>query len=62
VPLTVAVNCFCWPSSTVGADGAMLTEIAGTVMVTEADWLGSVAEVALMLTVKLLVGAVVGAV
>jgi hypothetical protein len=40
----------------------MVTEIAGTVMVTEADWLGSVAEVALMLTVKLLVGAVVGAV
>jgi hypothetical protein len=40
----------------------MVTEIAGTVMVTEADLVVSVADVAVMVTVKLLVGAVVGAV
>lgn len=62
MPLTVAENCFVWPSCTVGADGAMLTETAGTVMVDEADLVLSVADVAVTVTVKLLVGAVVGAV
>jgi hypothetical protein len=40
----------------------MATEIAGTVMVDEADLVVSVADVAVTVTVKVLAGAVVGAV
>jgi RNase P/RNase MRP subunit p29 len=62
VPLTVAVNTLVWPSSTVGAEGEIETETAGTVMVDEADLVVSVAEVAVTVTVKVLEGGVVGAV
>ena len=62
MPLTVAVNCFVWPSCTVGVSGEMATDAAGTVMVDEADLVLSVADVAVTVTVKVLVGGVVGAV
>jgi hypothetical protein len=62
VPLTVDVNTCVLPACTVGVNGEMATEIAGTVIVDEADLVVSVAELAVMVTVKLLTGAVVGAV
>ena len=52
--LTVALNCCVAPISTVGFVGEMLTLIGGatvTVMVAEADFVGSAVEVAVIVTV-----------
>ncbi len=54
--VTVAVNCWVALTVTVGFVGEMLTLMAGTVIVVEADLLGSATEVAVMVTVKLLAG------
>ncbi len=62
VPFTVAVNTCEVASSTVGVNGEIVTEIVGTVMVAEADFVASVTEVAVRVTVRLLDGGVAGAV
>jgi hypothetical protein len=65
--VTVAVNCAVLPTCTVAVLGAMETVIggtvlAGTVIVAEADLVGSAAEVAVRITFRSLAGGVVGAV
>lgn len=65
--VTVAVNCCVPPAGTVAEPGAIETVIpggteAGTVMVAEAVLVPSVTDVAVSVTVKLLVGALAGAV
>lgn len=62
VPPTVAVNCAVPLASTCSVVGETETLIAGTVIVTEADLVLSVAEVAVRVMVRVLAGGVVGAV
>lgn len=62
VLLTVAANdCVC-PAWTVCVPGLTDTATAGTVMVTEADFVLSLAEIAVRVTTRSLAGGVVGAV
>ena len=58
---TVAENCCVAPTRTVDVGGATAIETARTIIVVEADLVGSAAEVAVIVTVRLLAG-VAGAV
>jgi hypothetical protein len=60
--LTVAVNCVLFPASTVAVGGATETLAAGTVIVAEFDFVVSVTEVAVTVTVRALAGGLAGAV
>jgi hypothetical protein len=62
VLVTVAVNCCVAPPSTVGVGGATEIVTAGTVIVAEFDLVVSDTDVAVMVTVSVLVGGVDGAV
>lgn len=61
-PATVAINCTVAVSRTVAVVGATDTPTDGIVMVADADFVLSVIEVAVSVTVKLLAGGTVGAV
>jgi hypothetical protein len=58
----VAVNGAVAPASRVAESGAMVTATDGTVMVAEAFFVGSAAEVEVMVTVRLVAGGTAGAV
>lgn len=60
--VTVAVNACVEPEVTVAVLGATETVTAGTVIVAEDDLLGSACDVAVIVTVSVLDGGVVGAV
>lgn len=60
--VTVAVNCLVLPARTLAVVGATATLTTGTVMVAEFDLVVSVAEVAVIITVRALVGGFAGAV
>jgi hypothetical protein len=59
---TFAVICVASPACTVAVDGVTETPTTGTVMVAEAEADVLATEVAVMVTVKLLAGGVLGAV
>jgi hypothetical protein len=54
---TVAENCCVAPTRTEDVGGATPIETASTIIVAEADFVGSAAEVAVIVTVRLLAGA-----
>jgi hypothetical protein len=60
--ITVAVNCCVAPGKTVGVRGATEIVTAGTVIVAEFDLVVSLAEVAVIVTVRAVVGGLAGAV
>lgn len=60
--VTAAVNCAVDPACTVAEEGATVTTTEGTVIVAEANFVVSVADVAVRVTVRLLDGGVAGAV
>jgi hypothetical protein len=60
-PISVAANCCFPPDATVAVVGARVIATEGTVIVAEADFVGSLTEVAVSVTFRLLAGGVGGA-
>src|SRR6202051_4839041 len=60
-PMRVAANCCFPPDATVAVVGARVASTEGTVIVAEADSVGSLIKVAVSVTIRLLAGGVGGA-
>jgi hypothetical protein len=60
-PMTVAMNCCFPPEGTEAVAGASVTSTEGTVIVAEADSVGSLIKVAVSVTIRLVAGGVGGA-